>query len=156
MILIVDNVLSEEECQNIICSYAQYQNNAEFYFGTKPLDLKFITDTPTQKSVLKIKNSVSQVFKDIECDWGQVVKWHPSNYHPLHLDEAKKRTVLTSITYLNEDFIGGETYFEDGTLIKPVKGRTLIFDGTQYVHGVVEILSGIRWTLPIWYKKQGG
>jgi hypothetical protein len=74
-------------------------------------------------------------------------------YQPPHFDTASSQTVLTSITYLNENFVGGDTYFEDGAIIKPVIGRTLVFNGMKYVHGVKEILSGTRWTVPIWYEK---
>jgi predicted 2-oxoglutarate/Fe(II)-dependent dioxygenase YbiX len=61
-------------------------------------------------------------------------------------------TSLTSITYLNEDFDGGRSVMYDGTKIKPKTGRTLIFDGNKYIHGVEPILKGERYTLPIWYK----
>jgi hypothetical protein len=42
---------------------------------------------------------------------------------------------------------------KDGTIIKPKIGRTLIFNGMYYVHGVKTIKKGTRYTLPVWYKR---
>ena len=93
------------------------------------------------------------IYKDIVVDWLEIVKWPSNSYQNLHLDKASNKTVLTSITYLNENYSGGETYFKDGMIIKPKTGRTLIFDGMHYVHGVKTIKKGTRYTLPVWYKR---
>jgi hypothetical protein len=37
---------------------------------------------------------------------------------------------LSSITYLNDDYRGGETEFECGVTIKPITGKTVIFPST--------------------------
>ena len=153
MIVVADNVFSKEECEYVVFLYEQFKENAHEWNGTKPLNFKFIPEEFGVSVVNKLKTVVGSIFKDVVYDWGEIVKWSTSNYQALHLDTASNETILTSITYLNEDFVGGETYFEDGTLIKPIAGRTLIFDGTQYVHGVKEVTDGIRWTVPIWYKK---
>ena len=98
-----------------------------------------------------IKKIYNNIYKDIVGDWLQIVKWPSNSYQNLHLDKTSNKTVLTSITYLNENYSGGETYFKDGTIIKPKTGRTLIFDGMYYVHGVKTIKKGTRYTLPVWY-----
>ena len=81
----------------------------------------------------------------------QVVHRPPSTIHHLHVDDTRDTTVMTSITYLNEDYEGGETFFEDGLTIKPKLGRTLFFDGKKYPHGVNEVKNGHRFALAIWY-----
>jgi hypothetical protein len=78
----------------------------------------------------------NRFFKDLEneynsfdkkncVDWLQIVHWPKGSFQEFHKDFESQDTVLTSITYLNDDFVGGETVFEDGIVIKPKKGRTL-------------------------------
>ena len=80
------------------------------------------------------------------------------------MDIAEESTIFSSVTYLNDNFTGGETYIiNDITLrkhvrdlsvkISPKTGRTLYFDGKQYEHGVTEVKDSHRYTLAIWYKK---
>lgn len=154
--VVVDNVFSEEECKYVLFMYEQFKENAGEWRGTKPLPFDGIPKEFISPVINKIEMVTSNIFKNVVYDRGEIVKWSPSNYQDLHLDKntfTGNETILTSITYLNENFVGGETYFEDGTLIKPVTGRTLIFNGMQYVHGVKKIIDGVRWTMPIWYKK---
>ena len=62
-------------------------------------------------------------------------------------------TTLSSITYLNDNFDGGRTYFEDGTTFIPKKGRSIFFDGQYYKHGVSKVENNIRYVVATWYKK---
>jgi hypothetical protein len=54
-----------------------------------------------------------------------------------------------ALTYLNDDYEGGEIYFPDYDLeIKPLPGELIFFPGTQhYIHGVREVVSGNRYAL---------
>lgn len=54
-----------------------------------------------------------------------------------------------ALTYLNDDYEGGQIYFPDLDLeIKPSPGELIFFPGTQhYVHGVREVISGNRYAL---------
>ena len=45
-------------------------------------------------------------------------------------------TDYASILYLNDDFEGGETFFEDGTVLKPKQGTCVIFQSMKHFHGV--------------------
>ena len=81
----------------------------------------------------------------------QVIHRPPSSLHNLHVDDARDTTVMTSITYLNDNYEGGETFFEDGLSVTPKLGRTLFFDGKKYAHGVNEVKNGHRFVLAIWY-----
>jgi len=69
----------------------------------------------------------------------------------MHFDEARESTNLTSITYLNEGYLGGETAFDNGVIIKPKIGKTVFFDGKKYLHGVNPVTKGKRFVLAIWY-----
>jgi hypothetical protein len=149
VIVIFDNLFDVQECANLINEYEVNKHNAHEHRGTKPLDLRFI---PSAKEAIdRIQLKVNSIF-NVQYDWGEIVQWGEKTFQPLHVDDASKETILTSIVYLNENFAGGNTVFDDGTLIKPIIGRCLVFNGMEYTHGVSEVSNGVRWTLPIWYK----
>jgi len=84
---------------------------------------------------------------------GDGFEWHCDDW-VYNYDLPTARRVLTSITYLNDNFIGGETEFTNGTIIKPKSGKTLIFPsfwsfphrGLQVVEGEKLILVMHIWT----------
>ena len=92
--------------------------------------------------------------EDFRYGWSQIVYWTEGSEQGAHLDKADKKTIITSITYLNDDYTGGETYLSNEFSIKPKKGRTIFFHGMKYYHGVSQITKGGRYTLPIWYNRK--
>ena len=73
----------------------------------------------------------------------------------MHVDDLGYVTDnhLPTLIYLNDDYEGGELGFATHNLIiKPKKGDLIIFPGNMhYAHEVFEVLSGTRYTLPIWF-----
>jgi hypothetical protein len=69
---------------------------------------------------------------------------------PFHFDVARYTTTASSITYLNDDFIGGQTVI-DGISVQPLTGRTVFFDGKSNNHCVMDVIKGARYTLSMWY-----
>ena len=67
-------------------------------------------------------------------------------------------TDYASILYLNDNFEGGETYFEDGQVFAPETGTCVIFQSMKHFHGVypanVDGKGEDRYTAPIWYTTQ--
>ena len=63
---------------------------------------------------------------------------------------------VSTVTYLNSNYVGGDTFIgnESGIdyISKPKKGSVVSFlsNGTN-MHGVTEVLEGVRVTLPIWF-----
>ncbi len=58
-----------------------------------------------------------------------------------------ERSLLTLILYLNEDFIGGETYFLNSeTLVAPQAGKVLVF-AHQLWHEGLPVSSGTKYIL---------
>ena len=56
-------------------------------------------------------------------EYVQVVRWPIGSKQNSHYDKAQDYTTLASIIYLNDNFIGGETYFTDGMTFAPRQGR---------------------------------
>lgn len=94
-----------------------------------------------------------------------VVRWLPGQLQMPHADkelhegeDAGKPNDfpyydLGSLFYLNEDYEGGELYFPNQNIeIKPKRGAAYFFPGDMnYIHGVKEIKSGIRYTCPLFW-----
>lgn len=79
----------------------------------------------------------------------KLAKYFPGDYFDWHCDDwvynynlPTARRILTSITYLNDDFVGGETEFSN-IIITPKSGKTLIFPSFwAFPHTGREIISG--------------
>jgi Rps23 Pro-64 3,4-dihydroxylase Tpa1-like proline 4-hydroxylase len=84
-----------------------------------------------------------------------VVRWDPGSKLSLHADDLGYITDnhIATLIYLNDDYEGGELVFEThGITIKPKVGDLLIFPGNlNYPHEVKEVVSGTRYTVPIWF-----
>lgn len=84
-----------------------------------------------------------------------VAKWDKGTKLNLHVDDLGYVTDnhIPTLIYLNDDYEGGEISFATHNVtIKPKVGDLLIFPGNMhYAHEVREVLSGTRYTLPIWF-----
>ena len=148
-VLMQDNFLNKNECQELINFYTFNSKSHKGYAGTYTLPLR----QSSHKKLVKKINKLSLMLNNSVIDWFQIVKW--GAYHPgkhLHFDTTVSKTVLSSIIYLNNDFEGGHTFFEDGTAFAPATGRIIFFDGKYYHHGVSEIKKKVRYTVASWFK----
>lgn len=99
----------------------------------------------------------------IYSDSVQLVKWPPGQAMPPHADNANPDGSphpmtwrdYASVVYLNDDYEGGEFYFDrSGIEIKPAAGDLLAFTGgMRHFHGVREVRGAPRYTMPGWYTK---
>ena len=95
-----------------------------------------------------------------------IVKWLPGQSQSPHADKELHEGPdagtpndfpnydLSSLFYLNDDYEGGELYFPlQGVQFKPKKGAAYFFPGDKnYIHGVTEIKSGLRFTCPFFWE----
>ena len=154
--LIIDKFLTPEECQSTIKYYESHKKDAKSFRDVFPLPLfdQLVLDEKTNNnlSFLNIKlNKIAKEFNS-QVDWLQIVKWPIGAHQELHIDDASDKTTLSSIVYLNDEFEGGQTYFEEGTIFKPKIGRGLFFNGQYYKHGVLPVKKHIRYVVATWYK----
>jgi hypothetical protein len=94
-----------------------------------------------------------------------LVRWLPGQYQNPHADkelhEGENRGKpndfpyydIAGLFYLNDDYEGGELYFPNqGIKFKPKRGAAYFFPGDMnYIHGVTEVLSGIRYVSPFFW-----
>lgn len=147
MIQIVDDFISDTDCQDLI----YYFNNGKPNEWDRHTYVE-ITDELKQNKFKYIFDKLTK-HTGYQEDWSHVVKWDDDAKQDLHYDTSSEKTIYSSITYLNDQYLGGQTYFEEGTIIKPIKKRTLFFNGMKYKHGVMPVKKGPRYTLATWYKK---
>lgn len=95
-----------------------------------------------------------------------IVRWLPGQFQNPHADKELHEGPdagmpndfpcydLSSLFYLNEDYEGGELYFPlQDIKFKPKRGAAYFFPGDMnYIHGVTEIKSGIRYTCPFFWE----
>lgn len=151
IVLIKDNFLSKDVCVSLI-NYFENSKEKHKHGTTTFIDLNVNKNFKEIK--LKNKhNTISNLINNSVIDWIQIVKWEKNSYQDLHFDKTSENTTLSSICYLNDDYEGGQTYFENDTIFKPKQGRVIFFDGNYYHHGVKKIEKGTRYTLAAWYMK---
>ena len=148
--LIIDNFLSKRESDFLINFYKSNEKNSFLFRNRYTLDLN---ENNFMVSFLAKKLQRTSKLFNSKIDWFQLIKWPINSKQNLHFDTSSDQTTLSSIIYLNENFIGGQTYYEDNTTIQPVIGRALFFDGNFYKHGVKKVKKDVRYVVAAWYKK---
>jgi hypothetical protein len=116
--------------------------------------------------VARLKPIVDDFFKvDAMPTNPAMVKWLPGQLQMPHADkelhvgeDAGKPNDfpwydLASLFYINDDYEGGELYFPHQDIqFKPKVGAAYFFPGDMnYIHGVTEVKSGIRYTVPFFW-----
>lgn len=156
MILILDDVLKSTECSALKHLFLCNENEHEHYDANDTVVFNYYYGNNE-----KIDSMLDKVFAgakilkaDCEVDWCQIVLWSEGSSHAFHFDARSNNTVLASITNLNVEYVGGRTHIFDDIIIEPKVGRTVYFDGNEYLHGVTPLEFGKRLTLTAWYKNE--
>jgi len=94
-----------------------------------------------------------------------IVRWLPGQLQMPHADKELHEGEnagkpndfpwydISGLFYLNDDYEGGELYFPlQGIQFKPKAGGAYFFPGDKnFIHGVTEITSGIRYVIPFFW-----
>ena len=117
MRIVHDNSISKSDCDFIIQEYER----------RGPSDRWCNSDHLTFRQKISLKTRGCDILNKIagvtgyDIDWGEIVKRPPGTEHPKHLI-LEESTIFSSVTYLNDNFTGGETYIiNDITLRKHVR-----------------------------------
>tara|TARA_R100001594_G_scaffold142777_1_gene190027 strand:+ start:412 stop:912 length:501 start_codon:yes stop_codon:yes gene_type:complete len=157
MFIILPEHVPSAVCSELIEVYENNKHSAKVWRDTKPLDLENISNKEELnkcKLAIKYVNNAAVSFfgRDTYVELAEIVKWPTGSYQDYHTDVSRESTTFTSLTYLNDDFEGGETDFTtENFSVKPKVGRTILFDGKRFEHGVKKITEGVRYTFALWY-----
>lgn len=82
-----------------------------------------------------------------------LLRYKPGGHLPAHQDQGVSTRILSTVSYLNDNYVGGEIEFiNSGVKIKPPAGSIVFFPSNfLYVHEVHPIESGERYSLPHWF-----
>lgn len=164
-IFTIDNLYTNEEIINNI-HFIENADNRERTFTEQPFkNGKIINEELSNQIYSRIKSFLPKIYIDRNNK-----KWQPiettkyifysklieNNMFGIHTDtgsvydiQNKKYSKFTLLTYLNDNFVGGNTQFYDGSFnetvtIVPIKNKTLIFDIDLFHKGNM-IISGIKY-----------
>ena len=82
-----------------------------------------------------------------------LLRYEVGGFLPAHQDHGVSSRILSTVSYLNDDYDGGEIEFQNSNIkIKPPAGSIIFFPSNfLYVHEVSQITKGSRYSLPHWY-----
>ena len=169
MIIELSNILSKEDCEEIIRFYEdnpqlRTKNDAQERFNncsmsTNGLGLRKITALTTR---LIIKAAKFYHAEEMYLDYQSITKWERGQDMVFHADNVTEKKEphwychwrdYSSILYLNDNYEGGETVFKFQKQIQtPVQGTAILFPASYgYTHGVKKVESGERYTIASWF-----
>lgn len=165
---IVDNFITEESSDYLVhfAKHADlwvdggsdfWSNRITNYYDVQKMDwnASLIMIDANQRCGEEIKKQYG-INEPIYSDTLQIVRWFPGMEQPPHVDDMSDTDVtgfehraFGSIIYLNDDYVGGHTYYpNDNFEVIPQKGRLAIHRGDKdHLHGVTKIEDNIRYTL---------
>ncbi|MCK1991191.1 2OG-Fe(II) oxygenase [Peribacillus muralis] len=174
LILMLGNVLSDEECDELI------RLSKDKLHRSKIGDTREINEMRTSSSMFFQENendTIARVEKRIATimniprehgDGIQILKYTPGQEYKAHFDfftskETKNNRISTLIMYLNDVEHGGETFFPDLNLsVSPHKGMAVYFEyfyneremNERTLHGGAPVIAGEKWVATQWMRKQ--
>jgi predicted 2-oxoglutarate/Fe(II)-dependent dioxygenase YbiX len=173
-ILVSENTLSLEECALLTTLYDRYSELARTRdYNCRPLlDYYTLRDVDSKaasfvygftlrcKERIEVHLSTPELFVEsffVACLLtGDSHIPHADNEQREHGRWVPNHTPqrdYTGLTYLNDDFTGGELVFPDRDIVvTPNPGLLVAFPSNhKFVHAVPKVLSGKRYSLPVWF-----
>lgn len=167
-ILILENFLDSKLVNNFyefVIKSDLWENNGDGEWNHRSINVKSMPDDVREFVLdyrIKVKNKILDFFSitdNLYCDIFQFVRWRVGNrLYPPHADAEYASGKIhpfnyrnySAITYLNDNYKGGEIYFTEFDNFKPklTPGTLVIFPTTlKYTHGVTEVEQGERYTI---------
>jgi prolyl 4-hydroxylase len=176
LIVVLGNVLSNEECDQLI------QMSRDRMQRSKIGNTREVDDLRTSNSmffeeaenalVSKIEKRVSQIM-NIPVEHGeglQVLNYEIGQEYKAHFDFFKPESraasnprISTLVMYLNDVEQGGETYFPKlGLSVSPQKGMAVYFEyfydnqelNDLTLHGGAPVVTGDKWAATQWMRRK--
>ena len=114
-----------------------------------------IDDDELFKTVIHAVTNLCKGFDpNIVLDYVGVVRWPVGTFMRPHFDknDIHGPDVFAAMIYLNDDFGGGHTLFNDYD-IQPKTGKLIIFSNSELLHWVSEVEGSDRYVLSFWFKR---
>ena len=176
LIVILGNVLSNEECDELIRLSKDKMQRSKIGTTREVDELRTSSSMFFQESeneiVARVENRISSIMSiPIEHGEGiQILKYTPGQEYKAHYDffsstskVANNNRISTLIMYLNDVEQGGETFFPKLNLsVTPQKGMAVYFEyfyndedlNKLTLHGGAPVITGEKWVATQWMRKQ--
>ncbi|MEK4699495.1 2OG-Fe(II) oxygenase [Solibacillus sp. FSL R7-0668] len=176
LIVVLDNVLSDDECDELIRMSKDKLNRSKIGATREVNDQRtssgmFFEDSENDL-IATIEKRISTIMNiPIEHGEGlQILQYEPGQEYKAHFDFfsstsklASNNRISTLVMYLNDVEQGGETYFPKLNLsVTPKKGMAVYFEyfytdqnlNELTLHGGAPVIAGEKWVATQWMRKQ--
>jgi hypothetical protein len=164
-IKIIENFITSEECsilynecKNELFKYKDSNTGKQWKDKVSGRDA---LSNDSKKILSNVENNaitLAQKEYQVELELASnvtLVKWIKDDDMGQHVDDfAVFHNNISSILYINDNYIGGEIVFDQYNYsIKPKSGTLIMFPGNKYyAHKVNKVIDGNRYTAPFWFK----
>ncbi|MGG0845321.1 2OG-Fe(II) oxygenase [Peribacillus simplex] len=176
LIVVLGNVLSDEECDELIRLSKDKMHRSKIGVTHELNEIRTSSSMFFQDNendiISKIEKRVSSIM-NIPIEHGdgiQILKYTPGQEYKAHFDfftstskAAKNNRISTIIMYLNDVGQGGETYFPKLNFsVSPQKGMAVYFEyfyndknlNELTLHGGAPVITGEKWVATQWMRRQ--
>ncbi|WP_374702523.1 2OG-Fe(II) oxygenase [Bacillus sp. M6-12] len=176
LIVILGNVLSDEECEELIMlSKAKMQRSkigATRDINQIRTSSGMFFQENENNTIIKIEKRISSIM-NIPMEHGdgiQILKYTPGQEYKAHFDffspisgASFNNRISTIVIYLNDVEQGGETFFPKLNFsVFPQKGMAVYFEyfyndtelNEQTLHGGAPVIAGEKWVATQWMRRQ--
>lgn len=176
LIVVLENVLSDEECDGLIELSKDKMNRSKIGVTHEVNEIRTSSSMFFQENeydiLTKIEKRISRIM-NIPVEHGegiQILKYTPGQEYKAHFDfftsssiAAKNNRISTIILYLNDVEHGGETFFPKLNFsVSPRKGRAVYFEyfyndknlNELTLHGGAPVITGEKWVATQWMRRQ--
>ncbi|KRF51816.1 2OG-Fe(II) oxygenase [Bacillus sp. Soil745] len=176
LIVVLENVLSDEECDGLIEMSKDKMNRSKIGVTHEVNEIRTSSSMfflENEYDILtKIEKRISTIM-NIPAEHGegiQILKYTPGQEYKAHFDfftsssiAAKNNRISTIILYLNDVEHGGETFFPKLNFsVSPRKGMAVYFEyfyndknlNELTLHGGAPVITGEKWVATQWMRRQ--
>ncbi|MGN7177449.1 2OG-Fe(II) oxygenase [Paenibacillus sp. FSL R5-0490] len=176
LIVVLGNVLSDEECDQLIQQSKDRMQRSKVANSLEVDELRTSSSTFFEEGenelVARIEKRVSQIM-NIPVDHGeglQILNYKIGQEYKAHFDffssaskAASNPRISTLVMYLNDVEQGGETYFPKLNLsVSPQKGMAVYFEyfyndqnlNDLTLHGGAPVVIGDKWAATQWMRRK--
>ena len=142
----IENFLDKNICKYLIDFFHENEEQSHLFNKRKCIRLlKLNTKDPVIENVINLYKKIkpTQILTGME-----LIYWPPGESHDWHDDIIYYD--VTTVTYLNDNYTGGETTVEKYKTI-PKTGKIIIFSSDK-LHKVDLLEKGRRYVILAWYK----
>ena len=176
LIVILGNVLSDEECDELIRLSKDKMHRSKIGVTHEVNEIRTSSSMYFQENendiITKIEKRISSIM-NIPIEHGdgiQILKYTPGQEYKAHFDfftssskATKNNRISTIVMYLNDVEHGGETFFPKLNFsVSPQKGMAVYFEyfytdknvNELTLHGGAPVITGEKWVATQWMRRQ--